>query len=76
MVKIKAKYRKRTTRFGKALVGVRSEIEKSTHFGRALVSVRAKIEKNTNFGTTLVRIKSEIVINTFLVGLWLELWQK
>ena len=32
MVKIKAKYRKRTTLFVRALVGVRSEIEKSTHF--------------------------------------------
>ena len=40
-----AKYRKRTTLFGRALVGVRSEIEKSTHFGRALVRARAKIEK-------------------------------
>ena len=76
MVKIKAKYRKRTTLFGRALVGVRSEIEKSTHFGKALVTVRAKIEKNTNFGTTLVRIKSEIEKNTFLVGLWLALGQK
>ena len=76
MVKIKAKYRKRTTLFGRALVGVRSEIEKSTHFGRALVRVRAKIEKNTNFGTTLVRIKSEIEKTPFLVGLWLALGQK
>ena len=76
MVKIKAKYRKRTTLFGRDLVEVRSEIEKSTHFGRALVRVRAKIEKNTNFGTTLVRIKSEIEKNTFLVGLWLGLGQK
>ena len=76
MVKIKAKYRKRTTLFGRALVGVRSEIEKSTHFGRALVRVRAKIEKNTNFGTTLVRIRSKIEKNTLLVGLWLGLVQK
>ena len=76
MVKIKPKYRKRTTLFGRALVGVRSKIEKSTHFGRDLVRVRAKIEKNTNFGTTSVRIKSETEKNTFLVGLWLELWQK
>ena len=45
MVKIEAKYRKRTTLFDRALVRVRSEIEKSTHFGRALVRVRAKIEK-------------------------------
>ena len=57
MVKIKAKYRKKTTHFGRALVKVMSEIEKSTHFGRALVRVRAKIEKKSNFGTTLVRIK-------------------
>ena len=49
LVKKKAKYRKRTTLFGRALVGVRSEIEKSTHFGRALVRVMAKIEKNTLF---------------------------
>ena len=46
MVKIKAKYRKRTTLFDRALVRVRSEIEKSTHFGRALVRIRSKIEKN------------------------------
>ena len=59
MVKIKAKYRKRTALFGRALVGVWSEIE-----------------KNTNFGTTSVRIKSEIEKTPFLVGLWLELWQK
>ena len=76
MVKIKAKYRKRTAFFGRALVGVWSEIEKSTHFGRALVRARAKIKKNTNFGTTSVRIKSEIEKTPFLVGLWLELWQK
>ena len=49
MIKIKAKYRKRTTLFGRALVGVRSEIEKNTHFGRALVRVMAKIEKNILF---------------------------
>ena len=47
MVKIKAKYRKRTTHFGRALVKVRSETEKNTHFGRAFVRVRAKIMKNT-----------------------------
>ena len=76
MVKIKAKYRKRTTLFGRALVGVWSEIEKSTHFGRALARARAKIEKNTNFGTTSVRIKSEIEKTPFLVGLWLGLGQK
>ena len=31
--------------FGRALVRIRSEIEKNTHFGKALVRVRAKIEK-------------------------------
>ena len=64
LVKIKAKYRKRTTLFVRALVGVRSEIEKNTLFGRALVRVRAKIEKNTLFGIALVRVMAKIEKNT------------
>ena len=44
-----AKYRKRTTLFGRDLVWVRSEIEKSTHFGTNLVRIKSEIEKNTFF---------------------------
>ena len=47
MVKIKANYRKKL--FGRALIKIRSEIEKNTHFGKALVRVRAKIEKKNLF---------------------------
>ena len=47
MVKIKAKYKKRTTLFGRDLVGVRSEIEKSTYLGTTLVRIKSEIEKNT-----------------------------
>ena len=78
MVKIKAKYRKRTTLFGRDLVGVRS-------VGRALVRVRAKntllvglwlgirseIEKNTVFGRALVSVRPKIEKTPFLVGLLL-----
>ena len=45
MVEIKANYRKNL--FGRALVKIRSEIEKNTLFGRAFVRIRSKIEKNT-----------------------------
>ena len=49
MVKIKANYTKKKKLFGRALVRIRSEIEKNTHFGKALVRVRAKIEKKHPF---------------------------
>ena len=39
--------------FGRALVRIRSEIEKKHFIGRALVRVRSKIEKNTLFGRAL-----------------------
>ena len=52
--------------FGRALVRIRSEIEKNTLIGRA------RTELNTLFGMALVKIRAKYRKTPFLVGPWLE----